>query len=97
MQKQMKSLFTTMLAIGLFCQSQAADLFTPVQKTELRAPSVPLITSDPYLSIWSPYDKLNEGSTEHWTGTEHPLIGAVRVDGKVYRFMGKQTLEAIKE
>ena len=94
MQKQMKSLFTTMLAIGLFCQSQAADLFTPVQKTELRAPSVPLITSDPYLSIWSPYDKLNEGSTEHWTGTEHPLIGAVRVDGKVYRFMGKQTLEA---
>ena len=32
MQKQMKSLFTTMLAIGLFCQSQAADLFTPVQK-----------------------------------------------------------------
>ena len=56
----MKSLFTTMLAIGLFCQSQAADLFTPVQKTELRAPSVPLITSDPYLSIWSPYDKLNE-------------------------------------
>ena len=80
MQKQMKSLFTTMLAIGLFCQSQAADLFTPVQKTELRAPSVPLITSDPYLSIWSPYDKLNEGSTEHWTGTEHPLIGAVRVD-----------------
>lgn len=82
MQKQMKSLFTTMLAIGLFCQSQAADLFTPVQKTELRAPSVPLITSDPYLSIWSPYDKLNEGSTEHWTGTEHPLIGAVRVDGK---------------
>ncbi len=38
MQKQMKSLFTTMLAIGLFCQSQAADLFTPVQKTELRAP-----------------------------------------------------------
>ena len=91
----MKSLFTTMLAIGLFCQSQAADLFTPVQKTELRAPSVPLITSDPYLSIWSPYDKLNEGSTEHWTGTEHPLIGAVRVDGKVYRFMGKQTLEAI--
>ena len=89
MQKQMKSLFTTMLAIGLFCQSQAADLFTPVQKTELRAPSVPLITSDPYLSTWSPYDKLNEGSTEHWTGTEHPLIGAVRVDGKVYSFHGK--------
>lgn len=91
----MKSLFTAMLAISLFCQAQATDLFTPIQKTELRAPSVPLITSDPYLSIWSPYDQLNEGSTQHWTGTEHPLIGAVRVDGKVYRFMGKPALEVL--
>ncbi len=48
MQKQMKSLFTTMLAIGLFCQSQAADLFTPVQKTELRAPSLFLFSFEPF-------------------------------------------------
>lgn len=66
----MSKLLTTLLATGLLCQVQAADLFTPVQKTELRAPSVPLITSDPYLSIWSPYDKLNEGITQHWSGAE---------------------------
>lgn len=86
---------TTLFAMGLFAQLQATDLFTPVQKTDLRLPSVPLITSDPYLSIWSPYDKLNEGTTRHWTNDEKSLIGAVRVDGKVYRFMGKQALESL--
>ena len=91
----MSKLLTTLLATGLLCQVQAADLFTPVQKTELRAPSVPLITSDPYLSIWSPYDKLNEGITQHWSGAEQSLLGAIRVDGKVYRFMGTQGLEVL--
>ena len=91
----MKKLFATLFAVGLFCQLQATDLFTPVQKTDLRLPSVPLLTSDPYFSIWSPYDKLNEGTTKHWTDDEKSLIGAVRVDGKVYRFMGKQALESL--
>lgn len=65
------------------------DLFKTPQEINLRAPAVPIVTSDPYLSIWSPYNSLTEGNTEHWTGTEHPLIGAIRVDGKVFRFMGK--------
>ncbi|MHB9055963.1 MAG: glutaminase family protein [Paludibacteraceae bacterium] len=65
------------------------DIYKSPVNIALRAPSVPLILSDPYLSIWSPYNKLNEGNTQHWTGETQPLIGAVRVDGKVYRFMGK--------
>lgn len=73
----MKKLTTaTLLAMGLCCQLQATDLFKPVQETDLRLPSVPLVTSDPYFSIWSPYDKLNEGSTKHWTNDEKSLIGA---------------------
>lgn len=85
----------TLLMLGALCHISASNIFTPVQKTDLRLPSVPLITSDPYFSIWSPYDKLNEGSTRHWTNDEKSLIGAARVDGKVYRFMGKQAMQVI--
>ena len=59
-----------------------------VQAQALRPPAVPLITIDPYTSIWSFSDKLNEESTKHWTGYEHNLSGIIRVDGKAMDFMG---------
>lgn len=79
--------------VAVFCatfslNAQTADLFQPYKATDLRLPSVPLVVSDPYFSIWSPYDTLNEGSTRHWTNDEKPLEGLVRVDGKNYRFLG---------
>ena len=93
----MKKLLTIALSVSLLCNAQASDLFKPVKEVALRAPSVPLVMADPYLSIWSPYDKLTEGSTKHWTNASKPLVGALRVDGKVYRFMGKdkQNLQPI--
>lgn len=91
----MKKLLLMALSASLFCSVQASDLFKPVKEVSLRAPSVPLILSDPYLSIWSPYDKLTEGSTTHWTNAKKPLIGALRVDGKVYRFMGENKLNLL--
>ena len=77
-----------MLLMGAVANAQNAGLFLPYQTTDLRVPSVPLIVNDPYFSIWSPYDQLNEGITRHWTNDEKPLGGWLRVDGKTYCFMG---------
>ena len=78
--------------------AQNADVFKPYAATDLRLPSVPIVVNDPYFSIWSPYDELNEGDTRHWTNDEKPLEGLLRVDGTTYRFMGSQeraVLEAV--
>ncbi len=55
---------------------------------KLRAPSYPLITVDPYFSVWSPADKLNDVTTCHWTGKPNTILGTVTVDGEEKVFMG---------
>ncbi len=53
----------------------------------LRAPAVPLITVDPYFSVWSAADKLYEKDTVHWTNKPIVMRGIVEIDGESYRFM----------
>lgn len=70
------------------CSSRTPDYFTKDLRNELRAPATPLVSIDPYTSVWSFSDQLNASSTKHWTGTAHPMVGILRVDGTTYRFMG---------
>src|SRR6185369_17263861 len=55
-----------------------------------KAPAYPLVVHDPYFSIWSFSDKLNESTTRHWTGADHSLIGLIKVDDKLYKFLGEE-------
>jgi hypothetical protein len=92
----MKHLFL-ILASGLLygCNTSpksSADLFEPAVKNTLRAPAYPLVTIDPYTSAWSFTDCLYDDVVRHWTGANYPLIGALRVDGASYRFMGVNEL-----
>lgn len=64
-------------------------------KNNLRAPAYPLVTIDPYTSVWSFTDNLNEDAVRHWTGVPNGMIGAIRVDGEVYRFMGIENFEPV--
>ncbi len=60
-----------------------------VKAQDFRAPAYPLVTVDPYFSIWSFTDQLNGSPTVHWTGKVNALQGIIRVDGKAYYFMGQ--------
>lgn len=55
-----------------------------------RAASIPLITHDPFFSIWSPADHLYDADTEHWSGNKQRIKGHIFVNGKKYAFLGNK-------
>ena len=61
----------------------------PQQTAPLRPPAAPLVTHDPYFSVWSMSDALSADRTRHWTGAFHGMVAMARIDGKPYRLMGQ--------
>lgn len=55
---------------------------------KIRPAAVPLITVDPYFSIWSCADKLYNGYTKHWSEKPWPLFIGLYVDGEMNAIAG---------
>jgi hypothetical protein len=62
--------------------------FAAHAQTTLRPPAVPLVTHDPYFSVWSFNDKLTDNWSRHWTGAIQAMCGMVYIDKRPYRFAG---------
>lgn len=54
-----------------------------------RPSAVPLVTVDPFFSLWSMSDRLYDDVTHHWTGRRNPMSAGVWMDGKYYKVMGE--------
>ena len=80
----MKAVASLFLSVVSFCVGVSSAV------CQQRVPATPLITHDPYFSVWSTTDNLTDSDTTHWTGSPQPISGIARIDGKSYRFMGHQ-------
>ncbi len=61
----------------------------------LRAPSYPLITVDPYFSVWSSADCITDIDTCHWTNSHMAIAGTALIDGKEYRIIGAKNADTV--
>lgn len=59
-----------------------------MNQMKLRAPAIPLITIDPYFSVWAADSVINHSKTEHWSGKGNSIIGTVTIDGEKFLFLG---------
>ncbi len=67
---------------ALAVSAQSADT------TSFRPPAIPLVTHNPYFSVWQMSDELTDDWSKHWTGGVNAMGGIAWIDGKAYRFSG---------
>jgi len=79
------SLMVLLVALHCTCRHSLLAQSSP----PFRPPAYPLLTHNPYFSIWSFSDHPGESRTKHWTGTNQALTSLVRIDGKTFRLLGQ--------
>lgn len=87
MTRKLSVTMRTILIAALFC---LVNTTLKAQDAPFRPPSVPLVTFNPFLSVWSGADKLTDKNTQHWTRRQQSLVSLIRIDGKAYRLMGTE-------
>ena len=60
-------------------------------------PAYPLFVKDPFFSLWSNGEELNDSDVIFWTGEKKSVFGFVTVDGVAYRFLGRGEGRTIPE
>jgi hypothetical protein len=76
------------MRIKVAVMAASVAMCLPAVAQQHRAPAVPLVTNDPFFSLWSMSDKLTDTPVKHWTEVAQPITGLIRIDGKPYRWMG---------
>ena len=61
-----------------------------------RLPATPLITHDPYFSIWAPGDTPTAEDTVHWSGIRKILRVSILVDGVERGFLSRGLRQAMR-
>ena len=57
-------------------------------RADFRPPSVPIVSCDPFFSVWCGADAPTDADTEIWYGAKQPIRIWVELDGVRYRLMG---------
>ena len=55
---------------------------------DFRPPSVPIVSCDPFFSVWSGANAPTDADTEIWFGAKQPIRIWIELDGMRYRLMG---------
>lgn len=79
---------TIAVAFVLFAACSLSAQPTPSKPAAVNYAAVPLVTHNPYFSVWSMTDKLTDNWPRHWSGGTMGMTGLLWVDGKCYRWCG---------
>ena len=61
-----------------------------------RPPAIPLVTVDPFFSVWSRADTATATNTTHWAGAIQQLVARVTLDGEEYDMVGNPFADRAK-